>query len=106
MLRSAATAGIGITEASANANDAVLAHSNVFITRLNGTNSSLAVEIRARPLRVYSLEGRETRISGRCGIGATDSPTPDDFSANLPNTYEPMLARFRWPARARWYRRP
>jgi hypothetical protein len=53
MLRSAATAGIGITEASAHATNAVLAHSNVFITRLNGTNSSLAEEIRARPIRVH-----------------------------------------------------
>jgi hypothetical protein len=53
MLRSAATAGIGVTEASTNANDAVLAHSNVFITRLNWTYPALGVEIRAGGISVH-----------------------------------------------------
>jgi hypothetical protein len=53
MLRSAATAGASMADASANANDAVLTHSRFVIANLEQMQSAFQIEIRVRPIRVH-----------------------------------------------------
>src|SRR5262249_1116892 len=113
MLRSAAHAGASIADARTNANTAVLAHSDFSILTLNRTLPALAREdtppptglalleqIRAPPTGAHELAGFKSRFPGSVAP-APQALIPGGFSANLPSTCAPLLARFHWPGRAR-----
>src|SRR6516225_6718464 len=113
MLRSAAKAGASIADARTNANAAVLAHSDCFIPSLNQTLPALArtdtrapnglawhEQIRAPPMGVHQPAGFKSRFPE--SVAPAPQPLiPGGFSANLPGTCAPLLARFHWPGRAR-----
>src|SRR5262249_44020133 len=103
MLRSAANAGASIADARTNANAAVLAHSEFFILGPTRRFPHWHEEIRAPRTGVHELAGFKSRFPESVAL-APQTLIPGDFSANLPSTCAPLLARFHWPGRAHSYR--